>query len=563
MVRLYSPVEALELREPTQEGAQARFPGLPVGDYRVEVTSPGFDRAEETAEVMPGATVTVFVTLRAEGSGVSSAPGNPAAILSPRARKEMDKALAALQVNNLDEAQRSLEKVIKMAPGHPEAHFLLGLVAFRRLEGAAAETRLRNALSLDPRHAGAHALLGRVLLGKNDAVGAVRELESALAEDGSLWDNHLLLASVHLTAKRYEPALLHAGRALEMASAAAPRGLLLRALAQFGLGELSKAAQDLEMILGAHGSHEDAVQARALLARIRSQETLASASAPVVAPPPAAPLPEAPAATPKLPEKDWAPADVDAAKIVVAPDVSCSVSEVLKNTGRKVVQLAENLQGISARETVQFSELDREGVAKSPVSREFLYMVSIARIRAGTLSVEETRDGRHNFENFPTQIVTRGLAAMALIFHPDYAGDFEFRCEGLAQRNGKAMWQVHFRQRADRPSRVRAYHTRQGRFALALKGRAWIAASTFHIQRIETDLVAPVADALLDREHLAIEYRPVSFTARKLQLWLPQSAEMHAQWAGRRYRQQHAFSKFTYFTVDTRQKIQDPKSEQQ
>lgn len=563
MVRLYSPVSALELREATREGGEARFTGIPVGDYRVEVTSPGFDSAEESTEVMPGGTMTLFITLRAEGTSAAS-HSQPAsgAVLSPKARKELEKGIVALNQGKFAEARSFFEKVQKMAPGHPEPHYLLAVVAFREQKIPEAEAGLKNALNLFPKHSGANALLGRILLQRNEVPGAIRAFEAALTEDASVWENHALIANAYMSNQQYARAREHAGRALEQSAGRIPQLRILLADALAHLGEKEKAASELEAFLASHANHAAAPQARALLARVKpssaaSLEVLVAASS--AAPAPSAAAAMVPAPGPKIVEGNWAPKDVDEMKPFVAVDVSCSLPEVMKSAGQRVLQLAENLQGVSANEQVDHSELDENGIAKSTLSKQFVYMVSIDKIGRGLLSVDEMRDGRQGYDNFPTQMATRGLAALALVFHPEYAKDLEFRCEGLGQWKGQPVWQVYFKQRGGRENRIRSYHTRQGRFPVALKGRAWIAANSYQIVRLETDLVEPIQRAELEREHITVEYQPVNFKERKLQLWLPESAEMHSKLAGKRYRHKHMFTNFTYFSVDTRQKISEPK----
>jgi hypothetical protein len=42
-------------------------------------------------------------------------------------------------------------------------------------------------------------------------------------------------------------------------------------------------------------------------------------------------------------------------------------------------------------------------------------------------------------------------------------------------------------------------------------------------------------------------------------MWLPQSAEVFADWRGRRFHRRHSFSKYLLFSVDEKQKISAPK----
>jgi hypothetical protein len=96
-------------------------------------------------------------------------------------------------------------------------------------------------------------------------------------------------------------------------------------------------------------------------------------------------------------------------------------------------------------------------------------------------------------------------------------------------------------------------------YPVALKGRAWIAADSYQIARMETQEMAPVPEIRLKADRTAIEYGPVHFKERNLDMWLPQSAEVFTDWRGRRFHRRHSFSKYLLFSVDEKQKISAPK----
>jgi hypothetical protein len=150
-----------------------------------------------------------------------------------------------------------------------------------------------------------------------------------------------------------------------------------------------------------------------------------------------------------------------------------------------------------------------------------------------------------------------------LIFHPYNAGNFEMTCEGLTRWNGGLAWQVHFRQRPEKPNTIRAYRLGADgpSYPVALKGRAWILADSFQVARLETDLVAPMPQIRLVADHTAIEYGPVKFRNRNVEMWLPQSAEVFYDWRGRRIHRRHTFSNYLLFAVDDKQRISAPKLE--
>jgi len=98
-------------------------------------------------------------------------------------------------------------------------------------------------------------------------------------------------------------------------------------------------------------------------------------------------------------------------------------------------------------------------------------------------------------------------------------------------------------------------------FPLALKGRAWIAADTYEVLRLETDLLEPVKKVRLQREHMSIEYGPVDFQKGTVRLWLPQLADLYIDYHGHRYQRTHKFSDFQLFLVESAQVVKAPKAQ--
>jgi hypothetical protein len=257
----------------------------------------------------------------------------------------------------------------------------------------------------------------------------------------------------------------------------------------------------------------------------------------------------------------WLPPDIDEKASSVEPGAACALDEVMKNAGARIEEFLKNVDRFAATESVKHESINKWGIASDPITRKFDYLVAVQEVKSGLFNVEEYRSSANSPSEFPDGIETNGLPAMVLIFHPHNAGSFDFTCEGLARWNGGLAWQVHFRQRADRPNTMRKYRLgAQGRsYPVALKGRAWIAADSYQVVRMETQEIAPVPEIRLSADRTAIEYGPVHFKERNLDMWLPQSAEVFTDWRGRRFHRRHSFSKYLLFSVDEKQKISAPK----
>ncbi len=561
-IRLYSYTGFLLETVPTRDNnAPVVLNQVPLGEYRIEAVIPGYARAEDVATLpYRGAMTYVFLNLRPEAGPAASAGTSALPMIAPKARAEIQKGLEALRSKNFKEAQRRLERAFELAPGHPTVNYLVGVLYLRLNDLSRARTHLEKAAAMNSNHAATLAALGNVLHRLADYPAVIEILEKALVLDANSWQGHWTIADAYYRQRQFEKARVHAERALELAPDKAPQVQLLLALALDALGQREKAKQEVESFLSRHPDHPRAATARLLLERMREKPVEA---APASAPPvssdsaAAASLLSSPLEA-ELPAGRWAPPDVDEEVPAVAPDVGCSVPDVRTAAGRRVVALVENLQRFTATDRVEHVELDAAGKPGPPQARKFNYVVSISELRPGTLSVEESLEALPSPGSFSTRLVTTGLAALALIFHPYYVEDFNLRCEGLGQWRGEPVWQLYFRQRDDRPSRVLLYKTVDGRFPLKLKGRAWVAANSYQILRLEMDLVEPVKSVNLQREHLIIEYQPVEFTKSKVRLWLPSSAELYAHARGRRFHHRHSFSDYLLFSVKANQEIQKP-----
>ncbi len=256
----------------------------------------------------------------------------------------------------------------------------------------------------------------------------------------------------------------------------------------------------------------------------------------------------------------WAPPDIDQVVPPVSPDVPCPLAEVLAGTSTRVKELFENLQQFSANERIEHVEVDKRGNPRAPKSATFTYVAQIRSVSPRRMEVDEYRNGSVS-QSFPANLATTGTVAHALIFHPDVIDDFTVTCEGLGKLGGQPAWQLRFVQRPDRPPRFRQYRTPRGSFNVELKGRAWIAADSHQVMRMETDLAKPIPEILLREDHVIIDYRPVEFRRQHLHLWLPETTEIYMDFLGQRSHRRHSFSDFQLFWVDVAQKTEDPKVE--
>jgi hypothetical protein len=552
---------------------QSEFSNLSPGRYTLEVVAPGYQKLTQPVEItFGGQREMVFVTLTPESDPNirTGAPGPP--ILAPNAQREFNKALEALRKDKLEEMKKHLEKVSRAAPSNPDVNYLWGMYHLQSNDLANAKTYWEKAVQIYPRHGFSLAALAQLSVQTGDLPAAIDYLNRATEAAPSAWRFQQRLAEAYLRHAEYEQAQKHAERALELGKERASEAQLTLARALAQQHQTQRALKALDAFLAAKPMGQIALNAQQL-----REALLQLASLPVPNPPPlkiedsrretVKPTKAKPADTAPLPiaemvpTQKWMPPDIDESMPAVEPGVACPLDRVQSEAGKRVHEFIDAVNRISATESLDDEIIDHLGFPSRRESRSYSYVASLQEIRPGMYNVEEYRNGSMGLDLFPTRIATIGLTSLVMIFHPVYKDDYEVTCEGLSRWHGGLAWQLHFRQRPEKPPRLREYRIAGQSFPVSLRGRAWVAADTFQVVSLETDLVSPVPQIRLKAEHTTIEYMPVNFSTNKQQLWLPQSAELFFDYGGRRMHRRHHFRDYMLFSVDEKQKISAPKIE--
>jgi tetratricopeptide (TPR) repeat protein len=567
-VTLRSPSQLTNITTNTSDAGQALFMGLPAGQYTVEVSAPGYRTVQEQAIIAAdGEKEDIFVAMVPDASGIGQQrPGG--AVLAPKALKETEKGLQELQAGKLDEAEAHLKRALQLAPGFPDVNYLMGMLWMQRHDAGQARGYLEKAVQLAPKHAAALLALGEVEYLQKDYPHAIESLEQSASLKPGAWRANWLAGVAYYQQGDYSKAREHAQAALLVGQDKTGSARLLLGEAQAALGEREAALATLEQWMREQPNGPQTPTAQKLIRLLRTPErpkaeTLAVATNPAAGRPAMNALENLSGVTmpPIAPvtETNWAPPDVDDEKPTVEAGASCAIDEVTAAAGARVEELVKNVDRFTATEEMEHESLSPLGVQISRETRTFNYLVAIRQIGARELDVQEYRNGSVSMQQFPAHLGTIGLPVLALIFHPYYRGEYEFACEGRGEWRGKPAWMVHFRQRNDQANEMRVYRVSGMSFPVQLKGRAWIDVGSSQILAMEADMVRPVPEIRLLRDHQLIEYAPVEFRKAKTPLWLPKSADWYCNLAGQRYHRRHSFSHFLLFSVDDSQKIGKPK----
>ena len=533
----------------------AEFTNLSPASYTLEIIAVGYERLTENVQIMTSGErqqLSISLTPEAAPSAAAPPPGSP--ILAPNAEKEATKALEDLRANKSDDARKHLEKASHTAPSHPDISYLWGMYYAQVKDFATAKVYWEKTVQIAPRHVFSLSALAQLALQKLDYATATGYLVRASEAAPSAWRYHERLAETYLEQKQYEEAQKHAQRALELGKERAAGAHFVLAQAFLNSNNSQGAEKALAAFLTSQPSGPRAVEARKLLDTLQKPELTPPATASTATPAPAL-------AADLMPPPKWMPPDVDESMPAVESTAGCPLQKIQEEAGKRVSDFVDAVNRIAATESLENEVLDRSGIAVRRASRRYSYVASVQQVRPGLYSMEEYRNGMMDLEQFPERIATLGLTALVMAFHPFYVNDYDLACEGLSRWHGGLAWQVHFRQRPDKPARLRSYRVNSMSYPISLRGRAWISADNFQIVSLETDLVSPVPQIQLRAEHVAVEYMPVKFVSHHQELWLPESAEIYFNYGNRRMHRRHHFRDYMLFAVDERQQISLPKVE--
>jgi tetratricopeptide (TPR) repeat protein len=558
-VMLSSIAGSLHVTAATQDAGTAVFPDVKAGEYDVEVSAPEYKTTTEHISVFgAGNSYTVYVYVEPDSQTTPSNVPRGGPVMSPRLQSEIDKALEKMRRQQYPNAREHLEKAAKLAPGNPDVQYLLGMLECAQQHQDAARAKFEAALSINPSHERSLLALAELQLRSGHADQAVRMLEQAYQLNGADWRMHLLLAQAYASQKDYDKASMHAARAAELAKERGAAARLLFAQVLDVQGKHQEARRAYESVLQSFPKDPAAAEAKVELAKI-DEAALLMAKTPVSNSPEPV-LVDISTALPLTPTaRPWAPADIDGKEYPVAPDVVCRQDDIMHKAELRTKNQLGNFEKFTATEHIEHQEINSQGDQGPIKSHDFQYLVFIERLKDGSFFLEESRDGGENLDAFPTSLASKGLVSLGTaLFDPTYERDLVYNCEGLGKIRGHAAWQIRFEQRPGTVSRLRTWKNRRGLYSIPLKGRVWVAANTYDVLHIETDLVAPQKEIELTRDHLIIDYGPVKFEQGKISLWLPWYAEMFMELHHKRYHHRHTLTNYELFSVNTTSAISLP-----
>ncbi len=239
-------------------------------------------------------------------------------------------------------------------------------------------------------------------------------------------------------------------------------------------------------------------------------------------------------------------------------DTPEALPRLLRCAGNKVNIFFRDFQNTTAIETFRQSLFSKRGKVKSSRSETFTYLMLLKDYN-GQPSVEEMRgdlEGNRRSQGGLQEgfMVTKGFPASLIVLHPSRQPMFDYKHLGSLLDEGRRIEVLAFSEKPEMAGRLASFRLQQARLVtLHMQGIAWIDSKTCQILRVRTELRVPYPEIQLSRRTNEVEYQEVKFPTAKRPMWLPKKASVAMDWAGKSLRNEHIFSDFQFFQVETKE----------
>ncbi|HEY2858303.1 MAG TPA: hypothetical protein VGJ21_07795 [Terracidiphilus sp.] len=239
---------------------------------------------------------------------------------------------------------------------------------------------------------------------------------------------------------------------------------------------------------------------------------------------------------------------------------SKSLEETLRLARHQAEVFLEQFSEVKCTEKVTQEKLNQDGKVERNAESTYDYLVILTNL-GGELSLNESRLALHEAKpdrQKTSLLVSNGFATLFLVFHPYYAGSFEFTAQDDGALNGHRMRTVAFEH--IRGTRSPAALSLRGRdYPLELSGRAWIDPQSGWIAKIVTTIGSSMQDVGLKTMDSEVDYAPLPALHAPELYWFPVKATVEVETPRQHWRNTHVFSDYKMFSVSTEEKVANGK----
>ncbi len=265
------------------------------------------------------------------------------------------------------------------------------------------------------------------------------------------------------------------------------------------------------------------------------------------------------------------------------------LASLLEKAGERVVAFFRDFSNTSSKETIKLARTGGRQVIDSitwglPImerrEENFNYFIMPGTGKAGISWVEDRADKKNNPVNqkaIPGYMMSTGYASLCMYLHPDHQPNSRFRYLGRESKKPYA-YVIAFAQKpesgdylaqyTDMPEPIKIRYMAQGfvtpepeKIRYAVQGFVWINPDSYQIMRIRTRMLSPEKPGTLKRTMTDVQYDKVRFDDTQREFWLPKTAYIYWEFSNWTYINQHEYSDYHLFSVETEYKIKQPKAE--
>ena len=243
------------------------------------------------------------------------------------------------------------------------------------------------------------------------------------------------------------------------------------------------------------------------------------------------------------------------------------LNSILTGVGKTVAEFFANFPNTSSLEQIHQAKLLRKQKVGVQLDQKFRYLCFTPTQDWGP-EFNEYRTDLSGTQAWPLGLkegfmLTSGFASAAMVFHPMYQPQSDFRYLGRQKVNGRDAYVIAY---AQQPAKARLTGTfKSGEISMTTftQGLAWIDAQSYQITRLRTDLLRPLQELRLEKQTTEISYAEVHFKGLAAGLWVPQQVIVSVDWNGKHLRNEHRYSEFKLFQVEATEKHGKPKEASQ
>lgn len=234
-----------------------------------------------------------------------------------------------------------------------------------------------------------------------------------------------------------------------------------------------------------------------------------------------------------------------------------TLDALLARTSQQVSGFLDQFSDVKCTEHVTQEKLDKNGKVEAKADSTYDYLVILTN-SGGELSLNESRlpvqESKEQKKKTTSLLVSNGFATLFLVFHPYYAGSFQFIALEDEVIDGRRLSKVHFEHVRGTTSPA-ALALRGREYPLELSGDAWIDPQTGIIAKLVGGVSTGMEDVGLKSLRSEIDFAPVPFRGMTETYWFPARASVEVETPRQHWRNVHQFTDYKRFSVSTEEQV--------